>query len=320
VITEKEIDVEKETTAVPSNDFWSRQAGGGIHKAIVAVMGEIGGIGKGRKSGQGYSFRGIADASLAAQPLMAKHGRFVTPHRVVMNELHDRETKHGGYQAHVRMSVEFRFYHLDGSYVSCTTTGEAMDTGDKASNKAMSAALKYALFQTFCIPEEDPKADTEADEPEPTATRKGPKSSPKDAPASAKPTPSPTASAPAASAPSDDPANETGEHPAVEMTKKVFKLDPKGRESELKRKEAATNLLKLACHPGPVGHGWPSKKFENLLKKYFKTPATYGLDMQQISDAQDLVVAYAAGPDIYRAKVAELQEAGRIAKEEAKAS
>jgi hypothetical protein len=42
--------------------------------------------------------------------------------------------------------------------------------------------------------------------------------------------------------------------------------------------------------------------------------------MQQISDAQDLVVAYAAGPDIYRAKVAELQKAGRIATEEAQAS
>lgn len=27
-----------------------------------------------------------------------------------------------------------------------------MDTGDKASNKAMSSAMKYALCQIFCIP------------------------------------------------------------------------------------------------------------------------------------------------------------------------
>ena len=38
-----------------------------------------------------------------------------------------------------------------------------MDSGDKASNKAMSAAFKYACFQTFCIPTEemqDPDAET----------------------------------------------------------------------------------------------------------------------------------------------------------------
>jgi hypothetical protein len=38
--------------------------------------------------------------------------------------------------------------------------GEAMDSGDKSANKAMSAAQKYALLQVFCIPTEEPK-DTE---------------------------------------------------------------------------------------------------------------------------------------------------------------
>ena len=32
-----------------------------------------------------------------------------------------------------------------------------MDSGDKAANKAMSAAHKYALLQVFCIPTEEPK-------------------------------------------------------------------------------------------------------------------------------------------------------------------
>ena len=40
--------------------------------------------------------------------------------------------------------------------------GEGMDSGDKATNKAMSAAQKYAFFQVFCIPTEEPK-DSELD-------------------------------------------------------------------------------------------------------------------------------------------------------------
>ena len=43
-----------------------------------------------------------------------------------------------------------------------------MDSGDKASNKAMSAAFKYACFQTFCIPTEEMR-DPDAETPPPSA-------------------------------------------------------------------------------------------------------------------------------------------------------
>jgi hypothetical protein len=49
---------------------------------------------------------------------------------------------------------------VDCSSIKAVTIGEAMDTGDKASNKAMSTALKYACLQIFCIPTEEEK-DTE---------------------------------------------------------------------------------------------------------------------------------------------------------------
>lgn len=139
-----------------------------IHAAIAACMAEVGGVAKGRKNPQqGYMFRGIADISLACQPVMARHGVHVVPHRVVAEERHERETKTGGLMTHIRQRIEFRFYATDGSFVTAETTGEAMDTGDKTSNKVMSAALKYALIQTFCIPEEDPEIDTETQSPEP---------------------------------------------------------------------------------------------------------------------------------------------------------
>jgi hypothetical protein len=53
--------------------------------------------------------------------------------------------------------MQFHFYCIDGSNVSTTVIGEAMDSGDKATNKAMSIALKYALLQALLIPTEDEK-------------------------------------------------------------------------------------------------------------------------------------------------------------------
>jgi hypothetical protein len=141
--------------------------GGKIHEAIAAIMEEVGGVAKSRTNPQqGYKYRGIADVTLACQPIMAKHKVHLSPH-AILNEVADyMDTKSGGKMLHVRQTIEYRFYHADGSFVPCVVTGEAMDSGDKTSNKVMSAALKYALTQTFCIPETDPDVDTEAQSPE----------------------------------------------------------------------------------------------------------------------------------------------------------
>ena len=45
-----------------------------------------------------------------------------------------------------------------------------MDRSDKSTNKAMSAAFKYACFQTFCIPTEEMR---DADAESPQAQPKG---------------------------------------------------------------------------------------------------------------------------------------------------
>ena len=55
--------------------------------------------------------------------------------------------------------------------------GEGMDSGDKATNKAMAIAYKYACFQTFCIPTEEMKdPDSECHE---VAPKQNPKQEPK---------------------------------------------------------------------------------------------------------------------------------------------
>jgi hypothetical protein len=55
------------------------------------------------------------------------------------------------------LTIKFTFYTTDGSSVSAVGIGHALDTSDKATNKAQSSALKYALMQTFLIPTEEDK-------------------------------------------------------------------------------------------------------------------------------------------------------------------
>lgn len=132
-----------------------------IYKKIPAIMSEVGAIEKTRKNtqGSGYNFRGIDDVYFVMQPLLAKHGVFYSP-MVVSETREQRESKSGGTLIYTILRVEFTFYADDGSSFKCCTVGEAMDSGDKSSNKAMSAALKYALLQVFCIPTAEDK-DTE---------------------------------------------------------------------------------------------------------------------------------------------------------------
>lgn len=134
-----------------------------VYKAINAVQSDLAqtGITKDRRNQQqGYSFRGIDDVFNALSPLLAKHGLCILP-RVVSRECIERQTMKGGTLFYVTVGVEFDFVCAeDGSIHMVKTFGEAMDSADKATNKAMSAAYKYAAFQAFAIPTE---GDNDAD-------------------------------------------------------------------------------------------------------------------------------------------------------------
>ena len=94
---------------------------------------------------------------------MSRHGVFCVP-EVLETTREERANSKGTIMAYVTSKVRFTFYAEDGSSVHCVTVGEAMDSGDKALPKAQSIAMKYAMFQTFCIPtEEMPDPDAETD-------------------------------------------------------------------------------------------------------------------------------------------------------------
>ena len=131
-----------------------------IYQALNAIMGEIEHISMSKKNQiQGYNFRGIDDMYNALNPLFKKHGVFITSN-VISSQREERQTQKGGLLIYTIARCEFKFYATDGSFVVSTLEGEAMDSGDKSTNKAMSTALKYALMQMFLIPTEE-RIDTE---------------------------------------------------------------------------------------------------------------------------------------------------------------
>ena len=134
-----------------------------VYQAISAVQKDLSsqGISKDRKNtqGSGYAFRGIDDVYNALAPFLAKHGLCILP-RVLKRESVERQSKAGGALFYITVEVEFDLVASDGSKHTIKTFGEAMDSGDKATNKAMSAAYKYACMQSFCIPTE---GDNDAD-------------------------------------------------------------------------------------------------------------------------------------------------------------
>lgn len=128
-----------------------------IISAISAIMAEVGHIGKSRKNAQqGYNFRGVDDVYAGLQLVMAKHGVICVP-EVLEDRTEDRTTAKGSALIYRVLKIRYTFYADDGSSVTAVVIGEGMDSGDKASNKAMSVAHKYALLQVFMIPTDEPK-------------------------------------------------------------------------------------------------------------------------------------------------------------------
>lgn len=134
-----------------------------IYTAITEAMADIGAVSKDKYNNQqGFKFRGIDDVMNTLKPILTKHKIFTVP-QVLEQTRETRMLANGKELRYSLLKIAFRFYTCDGSYVEAVTQGEGMDNGDKASNKAMAIAYKYALFQVFCIPTEemqDPDADS----------------------------------------------------------------------------------------------------------------------------------------------------------------
>lgn len=135
---------------------------GRIFTAISSIISEMPAIGKDKDNSiQKYKYRGIESIITVTKPLLIKHGVFITP-TILDQQRSERTNDRGTLLFHTLLTIKHTFHCVDGSFIECTTVGEAMDSSDKASNKAMTASLKYALNEVFFIASED-LVDTETE-------------------------------------------------------------------------------------------------------------------------------------------------------------
>ena len=132
-----------------------------IAQALSEVMKAVGAIAKKDKNtAQGFNFRGIDSVVNAVSPALQKFGVVVVP----SVEEYDYQTVEIGRNrtamGHVRVKVTYTFIGVNGDAIKATVVGEAMDSGDKATAKAMSVAFRTALLQSLSLPtdEVDPDA------------------------------------------------------------------------------------------------------------------------------------------------------------------
>jgi len=134
-----------------------------IAQALSEIMKAVGAIAKKDKNtAQGFNFRGIDSVVNAVSPALQKFGVVVVPsveeYEYQTVEIGRNRTAMG----HVRVKVTYTFIGANGDSIKATVVGEAMDSGDKATAKAMSVAFRTALLQSLSLPtdEVDPDANS----------------------------------------------------------------------------------------------------------------------------------------------------------------
>lgn len=134
-----------------------------IFQSLNAVMRDVQAVRKGeRNTHGGFNFRGIDAVTNAVGPALREHGVIVTPN--VLDAQYD--VVHVGQKqtvmSRVTLRIEWTWWGPEGDHITCTTQGEAFDSGDKATAKAHSVAFRTAMLQTLCLPtdEKDPDVDT----------------------------------------------------------------------------------------------------------------------------------------------------------------
>lgn len=131
-----------------------------IAQALSEVMKSVGGIAKkDRNQAQGFNFRGIDAVVNAVSPALQKFGVIVVPsvedYSYDTVEIGRNRTAMG----HVKVKVTYTFIGPNADAIKTTVVGEAMDSGDKATAKAMSVAFRTALLQALCLPTDEPDPD-----------------------------------------------------------------------------------------------------------------------------------------------------------------
>lgn len=130
-----------------------------IHQAVTAVMREIRAVGKdGVNKAQKFNYRGIDAVVNEIAPLFQKYGVFTTSE--ILNVSYEKGSSNGGGGLNrTYLTVKYTIHGPAGDSLSSMVVAESMDSGDKATAKAMSVAWRTFLLQILCMPTCDPDPD-----------------------------------------------------------------------------------------------------------------------------------------------------------------
>jgi len=146
-----------------------------IYVQMNKIQGQADGLAKDKlNKQQGFKFRGVDDAYNYLHDIFKKHEVFTVP-RVTKMTREERLSKSGGLLLYTVLDVDYDFFASDGSKITASVIGEAMDSGDKSCSKALSVAHRNALFQITMLPTTlsiDEEPDSQTFEPMPTVPEK----------------------------------------------------------------------------------------------------------------------------------------------------
>lgn len=101
---------------------------------------------------QDYNFRSVDDIYNVITPLLSENNIVCIPN-VKSTTVEKLVDSYGKVSHHTHIEVEYKFLSIvDESFVTIKMAGEAKDSTDKGSQKALSNAHKYCYIQMFSIP------------------------------------------------------------------------------------------------------------------------------------------------------------------------
>lgn len=131
-----------------------------IFQKLEAITNELGFVAKNLNvavtKNSSYKATGEVDVLEAVKPLENKYGvySYAINREIIASDILTQTTQHGERTSlFLRMKVTYRFVNTDNpkDYIETISFAEGIDSGDKASGKAMTYADKYALMKTYKI-------------------------------------------------------------------------------------------------------------------------------------------------------------------------
>lgn len=132
-----------------------------IFQRMLAIENELKTVGKNLDVSTGYnkSYKAVSERDIldAVKPLEAKHGVYSYPYsrEIVSEDVLERESKNNGKRLEffMRIRTTFRFVNIDNpqEFIEVVSYADGIDSGDKATGKAMTYGDKYALMKAYKI-------------------------------------------------------------------------------------------------------------------------------------------------------------------------